>query len=178
MSKAAVRAIKLFEHLSDTGTRGRITKKLLSGLLKLIHPRSKVVDDNLRLAYPNSPKQWRKDICSLMYENLAWTITEILALQRDPSQIFDWIKSVKNIEIADKRIKAGKGVVFMSAHFGHKMYVVAQGIHDRDISAYIDELRMNMGVETLPSDYSVQKYAHLLKEGNHIALLNDVAGVG
>ena len=176
MSKAAVGAIKLFEHLSDTGTRGRITQKFLSGLLKLIHPRGKAVDDNLMLAYPNCPQQWRKDIRSLMYENLAWTITEILALQPDPSKIFDWIKSVKNIEIADGLIDAGKGAVFMSAHFGnweimaswyaqytkrrgHKMYVVAQGIHDKDVSAYIDGLRRNMGVDTLPSDYSVQKYA-------------------
>lgn len=193
MSKAAVRAIKIFEHLSDTGTRGRITQKFLSGLLKLIHPRGKVVWENLRLAYPNSPKQWRKDIRSLMYENLAWTITEILALQREPSKIFDWIKSVKNIEIADKLIKAGKGAVFMSGHFGnweimaawyaqytkrrgHQMYVIAQAIHDKDVSEYVDGLRRNMGVDLMPSIYSVQKYAHLLKNGNHIALLNDVAG--
>ena len=193
MSKAAVRAIKLFEHLSDTGTRGRITQKFLSGLLKLIHPRGKVVDDNLRLAYPNSPKQWRKDIRSLMYENLAWTITEILALQREPSKIFDWIKSVKNIEIADKLIKSKRGAVFMSGHFGNweimaawyaqytkrrgrQMYVIAQAIHDEDVSEYIDGLRRNMGVDLMPSIYSVQKYAHLLKNGNHIALLNDVAG--
>ena len=193
MSKAAVRAIKLFEHLSDTGTRGRITQKFLSGLLKLIHPRGKVVWENLRLAYPNSPQQWRKDIRSLMYENLAWTITEILALQRDPSQIFNWIKSVKNIEIVDKLINSKRGAVFMSGHFGnweimaawyaqytkrrgHQMYVIAQAIHDEDVSEYIDGLRRNMGVDLMPSIYSVQKYAHLLKEGNHIALLNDVAG--
>ena len=193
MSKLAVSAIKLFEHLADTGVKGKVTQKFLSGLLKFIHPRAKVVDENLKRAYPEAPEQWRKDIRSAMYENLAWTITEILALQRDPSQIFDWLKTIHNIEIADELIAAKKGVVFMSAHFGnweimaawyaqytkkrgHQMYVVAQPIHDKDISDYIDSLRNHMGVDLLPTDYSVQKYAHLLKAGNHIALLNDVAG--
>ena len=195
MSKLAVQAIDIFRHLASTGTRGRIMQKFLAGLLKVIHPRGKVVDENLSLAYPDSPKQWRKDIRESMYDNLAWTITEILALQRKPSQVFDWVKTVRNIELADSLIDTKRGVVFMSGHFGnweimaswyaqytkirgHQMYVVAQGIHDNDISAYIDGLRKNMGVETLPSDYSVQKYARLLKAGNHIALLNDVAGTG
>lgn len=195
MSKLAVNAIKLFEHLADTGIKGRITQKFLAGLLKMIRLRGKVVDDNLRLAYPEAPSQWRKDIRSAMYDNIAWTITEILALQRDPSQIFGWLKAVHNIEIADDLIDSRKGAVFLSAHFGnweimaswygqytkkrgHQMYVVAQGIHDRDISAYIDGLRNHMGFDLLPSDYSVQKYARLLKAGNHIALLNDVAGNG
>ena len=195
MSKLAVNAIKLFEHLADTGIKGRITQKFLAGLLKMIRLRGKVVDDNLKLAYPEAPSQWRKDIRSTMYDNIAWTITEILALQRDPSQIFGWLKAVHNIEIADDLIDSRKGAVFLSAHFGnweimaswygqytkrrgHQMYVVAQGIHDRDISAYIDGLRNHMGFDLLPSDYSVQKYARLLKAGNHIALLNDVAGNG
>lgn len=194
MSKLAVNAIKLFSHLSDTGTKGRITQKFLSGLLKMIHPRSKIVDENLRLAYPEAPSQWRNDIRSAMYENLAWTITEILALQHDPSQIFGWVKTV-NREIADRLIAEKKGAVFMSGHFGnweimaawyaqytksrgHQMYVVAQPIHDKDISDYIDGIRNSCGVDLLPTNYSVQKYAHLLKAGNHIALLNDVAGTG
>ena len=195
MSKLAVNAIKLFATLADTGTKGRMTQKFLSGLLRLIHPRAKVIDDNLRLAYPEAPSQWRKDIRTAMYDNLAWTITEILALQHDPSQIFGWIKSVRGMYSIDRLIDEKKGAVFLSGHFGnweimaawyaqymkrrgHQMYVVAQGIHDKDISAYIDGLRNHMGVDLLPTDYSVMKYAHLLKAGNHIALLNDVAGNG
>ena len=195
MSKLAVNAIDIFRHLADTGIRGRITQKFLSGLLRLIHPRAKVVDENLKLAYPEAPSQWRKDIRTAMYDNLAWTITEILALQRNPSQIFSWIKSVRGIYSVDRLIDEKKGALFLSGHFGnweimaawyaqytkrlgHQMYVVAQGIHDKDISAYIDGLRHNMGVDLLPSDYSVMKYAHLLKSGNHIALLNDGAGNG
>ena len=195
MSKLAVNAIKLFTRLADTGTKGRMTQKFLSGLLKMIHPRAKVVDENLKLAYPEAPSQWRRDIQESMYENLAWTITEILALQRNPLQIFDWVKTTGNPEIADDLMDAKKGAVFLSAHFGnweimaawyaqytkkrgHQMYVVAQPIHDKDISDYIDSLRNHMGVDLLHSDYSVQKYAHLLKAGNHIALLNDVAGTG
>ena len=130
-----------------------------------------------------------------MYDNIAWTITEILALQRDPSQIFGWVKAVGHPEIADDLMDSKRGAVFLSGHFGnweimaawygqytkkrgHQMYVVTQPIHDRDISEYIDSVRNHIGFDVLPSDYSVQKYARLLKAGNHIALLNDVAGTG
>ena len=193
MSKLAVKAIKIFEPLCDTGTKGRLTQKFLSGLLKMIHPRAGLVDENLKRAYPEAPSQWRKDIRSAMYDNLAWTITEILALQRDPVKILDWVKTTGNPEIADELIDSNRGAVFLSGHFGnweimaawygqytkkrgHQMYVVAQPIHDKDISEYIDGLRNHMGVDLLPSHYPVQKYARLLKAGNHIALLNDVAG--
>lgn len=195
MSKLAVNAIKLFTHLADTGIKGRITQKFLSGLLKIIHPRAKVVDENLKLAYPDAPQQWRNDIRSAMYDNIAWTITEILALHHDPSQVFSWVKAVGKPEIADDLMDANRGAIFVSAHFGnweimaawygqyarkrgHQMYVVTQPIHDKDISDYIDSLRNHIGFDILPSNYSVQKYAHLLKAGNHIALLNDVAGNG
>ena len=46
MSKAAVAAIRIFEKFASTGIRGKITAKFLSGLLKLIHPRKQVIDDN------------------------------------------------------------------------------------------------------------------------------------
>lgn len=195
MSKAAVSTIKLFEKFADTGLRGKITQKFFSGLLKLIHPRAKVIDDNLKLAYPNSPEQWRKDIRSQVYENLAWTVTELLALQRDTSQAMNWVKKIHNLEIADTLLNHKQGVIFLSGHFGnwellaswyahyalskeHKLQAVFQGQKDKDISRYIDEIRENSKIEAIPKETSVQKFAHMLKDGAHIALLNDVAGVG
>ena len=195
MSKAAVRAIKIFENFADTGLKGRMTQKFFSGLLKLIHPRKKKALENLELAYPQSPEQWRKDICSSMYENLAWTMTEILALHREPSQILDWVTNLINPEILEDVLKSGKGVIFMSGHFGNweimaswyaqymkklgrKMYTIVQEIHDRDIAEYIDSLRTYTGINILPSTMSVQKYVRLLKDGGHVTLLNDVAGTG
>ena len=194
MSKAAVGAIRLFEKFASTGLRGRITAKFLSGILKLIHPRKQVIDDNLKLAYPHSPEQWRKDIRGQVYENLAWTVTELLALQRDPSQAFKWVKKVHNMELAEELLHDKHGVIFLSGHFGnwellaswyaqyalkhsHKLHIVIQEMHDADISRYIEQMRRNSKIELIPKTTSVQRFAHMLKDGAHIALLNDVAGI-
>ena len=195
MSKAAVKAIRVLQHFADTGLRGKLTEKFLSGLLKLIHPRAKVIDDNLKIAYPDSPEQWRKDIRGQVYENIAWTVTELLALQSDPSQAFDWVKKVHNLEIADNLRRKHQGAIFLSGHFGnwellagwyaqyslrqgYTFSIVTQELHDLDISRYIEEIRRNSKIELLPKETSVQKFAHMLKAGMHLALLNDIAGLG
>ena len=193
MSKAAVRAIKLFEKISGTGFRGKMTAKFFYGLLKLIHPRAKVVDDNLLLAYPNSPAQWRKDICGQVYENLAWTVTEVLAFQRDPAQAFQWVKKVHNTEVLDAVMNSGKGALFMTGHFGNwellgswvaqylaqngkTLHVLYQELHDQDISRYIHQTRERGKMAMLDKNASVMNLVRMLKKGACIAFLNDVAG--
>ena len=195
MSKIVVGAIRIFEKFASTGLRGKMTAKFLSGLLKLIHPRKQVIDDNLKLAYPHTPERWRKDIRGQVYENIAWTVTELLALQRDPEQAFKWVKKVHNMEIADELLADKHGAIFLSGHFGnwellagwyaqyalkhgHKLYIVTQEMHDKDISRYIERMRLNVKVELIPKETSVQKFARILKDGAHIALLNDIAGYG
>ena len=194
MSKAAVRAIKLFEKISGTGFRGKMTAKFFYGLLKLIHPRAKVVDDNLLLAYPNSPAQWRKDICGQVYENLAWTVTEVLAFQRDPAQAFQWVKKVHNTEVLDAVMNSGKGALFMTGHFGNwellgswvaqylaqngkTLHVLYQELHDQDISRYIHQTRERGKMAMLDKNASVMNLVRMLKKGEHIAFLNDVTGL-
>ena len=195
MSRAAVGAIRALQAFANTGLRGRMTASFLSGMLKLIHPRAKVIDDNLKIGYPDSPAQWREDIRGQVYENLAWTVTELLALQHDPSQVFKWVKNVRNLEIADGLLARNQGVIFLSGHFGnwellagwyaqyakkkgHSFCIVTQEQSDKDITRYIEEIRRNVGIDLIPKEMSVLKYAHMLKQGAHIALLNDIAGVG
>ncbi len=194
MSKAAVRAIKFFERFADTGLRGKITASFFSGLLKMIHPRKKVIDDNLALAYPESPERWRKDIRGQIYENLAWTLTEVLALQRDHSQAFSWVKKVHNLKLVDDLVDSGRGAIFLTGHFGNwellgswtaqylqkkgsALHVVYQELHDEDISRYVHETRERGKMLLLDKGVSVHKFAHMLKGGAFVAVLNDVAGV-
>lgn len=195
MSKIAVSAIKFFEKLPDTGIRGRMTAKFFSGLLKLIRPRSKVIDDNLKLAYPESSEQWRKDITGKVYENLAWTLTETLVLQQDNSQAQKWVKSVKNFEFSQELMTKNKGALFLTAHFGNwelygnwmaqqeikhgrKLYVIFTEMRDEDISRYVQNTRERGGMVMMNKDISVMKMSHMLKSGKHIAVLNDVSGTG
>ncbi len=193
--KAAVYAVKVFEALASTGIRGRITAKFFSGLLKLIKPRAKRIDENLRLVYPESSEQWRSDLRDKVYEGLAWTLTETLALQRDKTQAMHWVKKVHGLENVNKVLAGEKGAVFLTAHFGnwelmgswtaqylqsHKreFYVLFQDMHDKDLSDYLTKTREHSGMTMINKDVSVMKLAHLLKSGAFVAALNDVSGTG
>ena len=193
MSKAAVRAIRFFEGLADTGIRGKLTAKFFSGLLKMIHPRAKVIDDNLKIAYPDSNPEWRNEIRRKVYENLAWTLTETLALQKDPSQAQQWVKNVRGHDIFSGLMKRGQGAIFLTGHFGNwellgawtaqqelqhgrKLHVIYQDLHDKDISQYIHDMREKCGMFMTLKYESVLKLVRMLKSGEHVAVLNDVSG--
>ena len=191
--KAAVSIIKFFECLPSTGLRGKLTAGFFSGLLKLISPRAKLIDSNLKRVFPESSEDWRKKIRRGVYENLAWTLTEALVLKRDPSQAFQWVKQVKNIEIFNDVIKNKKGALFITGHFGNwelggtwaaqqalrlggRLNVIFQEMHNADISEYVRDMRNSNGMFMLDKNFSVMKLAHMLRSGEPVALLNDVSG--
>lgn len=193
--KAAVNVIKIFEKFASKGLSGKIETKIFSGLLKLTKPRAKVIDDNLKLAYPESSDQWRKNLRIKIYEHLALTMTETLVLQHDPKQALQWIKKVHNEEIFRSTLDRNKGVILLTAHFGSwellgvwyaqkaiendfRLRIVYQPAHDQDMAAYIRQTRERGGIIAFDKDISVQKYIKMLKSGAHIAILNDIAGTG
>ena len=47
-----------------------------------------------------------------------------------------------------------------------------------DVWGYVREIRERSGQVLLPKKMSVQKYAHMLKDGMHLALLDDISGTG
>ena len=192
--KAAVNAIQFFEHFANTGLRGNLTEKFFEFLLRAIKPRGNLILENLTRVYPNSPERWRKDIRSEVYKNLAWTLTETLALQRNHSQAWDWV-NVPNAKILNNLMRQNRGALLLSGHFGnwelgaswltqnaikhgHKMHVIYQAIHDPDINEYLIKMRENYGLVMIDKNISVMKIAHMLKDGAHIILLNDVSGDG
>ena len=115
---AAVRLIRFFQAIAHPDWRGRAVASFLSGLLKIIRPRAKRIDSNLRLIHPDWDKDRRREIQRGVYENLAWTVTELLALQRNEFQAFDWIKEVQGVEIFDSLLSSPQGAVMLTGHFG------------------------------------------------------------
>ncbi|MBQ7561638.1 MAG: lysophospholipid acyltransferase family protein [Synergistaceae bacterium] len=193
--KAAVTAIKFFESFANKGIRGQITAKFFSGLLKLIHPRAKRIDENLKIAYPESDSKWRKEIRRKVYENLAWTLTETLILQHDNKQVFNWVKKVHGLEIINNLLDENKPAILLTAHFSNwellgnfvalnainhnnKLHVLYTPMHDKDIDNYVLETLERGGMFMINKDFSVMKLIRMLKGGAHIASLNDVSGTG
>ncbi|MBR1487135.1 MAG: lysophospholipid acyltransferase family protein [Synergistaceae bacterium] len=161
-------------------------------MLRTIKPRGELILENLQRVYPDSSEIWRKDLRTKVYKNLAWTITETLAMYHDYKKVFDWVK-VPRANILNDLMQKNRGALLLSGHFGSwelgaswltqnaikhgtKMYVIYQTIHDPDIDKYLIEAREQYGLIMIDKGFSVMKIAHLLKSGAHIILLNDVSG--
>lgn len=193
--KAAVRAVRFFQALSHPDWRGQAVAGFLYGLLRLIHPRAKRIDANLRLVHPEWDRARRAEIRRGVYCNLAWTITEVLALQRDPVQVMEWISQVEGRDTMDGLLESPRGAVLLTGHFGNweaggswwsqllreqgrELYVIYQELHDPDLSATLTEFRERGGMRPLLKETSTLELVRMLRDGAHIAILQDVSWGG
>ena len=193
--KGAVRAIRIFQAMAAQGWRGRAIASFLYGVLRLLRPRGDRIDSNLRLVYPAKDRAWRAELRRGVYRNLAWTVTEVLALQRDHRQAFDWISEVEGEDILAERLKDPGGGILLSGHFGNwellgswfsqrfrergrQLYVLYQEIHDHDIAALVREYREASGMRVLPKEASTLDMVRMLRGGAWIGVLTDVSWAG
>ena len=188
--------IRVFQAIARPGWRGRAVASFFYGLLRLVGPRGRRIDSNLRLVYPEKDGEWRRAFRRRVYDGLAWTLTETLALQRDPGQAMDWVSPAEGEEVLDGLFNDGGGALILTGHIGNwellgswyaqtlrarldrPLYVVYQEIHDADIAALVREYRERSGMSVLPKETSTLEIARLLREGAHIAILADVSWVG
>lgn len=196
--KIAAWAVRFFEKLARQGWRAKAEYKFFYGLLKLIRPRSERIDLNLDLIYPEhkGDEAWHKEFKNKIYQNFAWDLAEIFAAQKDINQVSSWVKEVEGFDYIKNFLDdRNQGLLFMSGHYcswellaywysnlirahGGKLYAVAQNMHDKDLTAILNEYRAKAGITVLPKDISTFEIVKLLKKGAHIAVLNDVAWTG
>lgn len=194
--KASAWAVRTLQTLAAPGFRASLTASFLANVLKLVAPRGRRVLSNLRLIYPESTEAWRKDLRRRLYEHLGWMVTELLVLQRDPAQALSWVEEVRNPHYIETALAEGKGVLFLSGHYGnwellaawyaqylkkrdfHDFYIVSQTTRDKDIARLISEYRERSGIWLLPKQTSVLEMVKLLKSGKHVAALADISWLG
>lgn len=166
------------------------------GALNAFAPRKGRIDSNLRLVYPEKDQAWRTGLRRRLYEHLAWTVTELMILQRDTRQALKWVEEVQGASFMEAVFSQKGGALILSAHFGnwellgswsaqtfglqkgHPFHVLVQDIHDPGVSNLVQEYRGRSGLGTLPKDTPVPQLVRLLKEGARIAVLTDVSWVG
>jgi KDO2-lipid IV(A) lauroyltransferase len=196
--KLAIWAIEGLRAFTKRGWRASRVASLLTAILKLLAPRGKRILSNLSLVYPGSPESWRRDLRRRLYEHLGWTLTEILALQRDPAQSLHWVEETRNRRYIEKPLSQGKGVLFLSGHYGNwellaawhvqvlrsggldraPFYAVLRDSKDPDIARLIERYRRNTGIKLLPKSTPVLEMVKLLKSGAQIAILADISWQG
>ncbi|GHS95768.1 lipid A biosynthesis acyltransferase [Synergistales bacterium] len=194
--KAAACLIELCRKAAKRGWRANCEAAVFRALLNIIKPRGKRIISNLALVYPEKDGRARNDMRRLVYDHFGWMIAELLTLQRDVSAALDWVDEIQFPRYIEPAIDAGRGVIFLSAHYGnwelaaawyaqylkkrapHNFYIVSQSTRDPDISAIIDRFRANAGIKLLPKSTSTLEFVKLLKDGAHVAALADISWLG
>lgn len=169
---------------------------LLRNILQFVRPRGERILSNLALVYPESTEAWRRDLRRRLYDHLGWLVTEVLALQQDPSQALSWVEEVRNVHYIEGPLSEGKGVLFLSGHYGNwellaawyaqflkargsvDFHIVSQSTRDKDIARLIERYRENVGIHLLPKDTSTLEMIRVLKAGGHVAALADISWLG
>jgi KDO2-lipid IV(A) lauroyltransferase len=194
--KAAAWSLEGFRLFAKRGWRASCTASLLRGGLNLFAPRGKRILSNLALVYPESDGAWRANIRRRLYNHLAWMVTEMLALQRDPAQALEWVEEVHNFCYVEELLDEKKGAIFLSGHYGnwellaawyaqflkkrglHNYHAIVQNVKDKDIDRLITSYRRSAGVNTLLKQTSTLEMVKLLKGGAHISTMTDVSWSG
>lgn len=139
---------------------------LLSDLLwpvvyHVVRYRRRVVDTNLRNAFPEKSERERRRIARAYYRHMADLLVEALYnLRTTPPQIKRHYRLV-NREVVDRHYEQGRSVVLLSSHYNNWEYMVAginmlllhhgvgvgKPLEDQKIGKLITQRRMRFGDE-------------------------------
>lgn len=126
----------------------------------------------------------KRKLARKVFQHLGINLVEFLSLQYlTPQEINKWcyIKGEKNLTDA---IKQGKGVIFLSAHFGNweligarlasdGFQVVSPARPQDEFEKYIKRIRDEKGFKTLPVDEGLLPLLSFLKKGYIVCILSD-----
>jgi KDO2-lipid IV(A) lauroyltransferase len=148
--------------------------------------RRKVVEENLRLAFPEQSDAWRADTMRAAYEHLGREAAAILRLSKlDREAIIRRTVPIGWDEL-DEALAEGKGVMLVTGHYGNweiaAATVASRGVPIAAIirrqgnllvDARLDQLRNRLGVETVTQREAPSRVPRLLRKNRVIGIVGD-----
>ena len=101
--------------------------RMLGALLRAKGVRRKIVEQNLKIAYPNETESFRANILKKSYDNLGYLIFELLLLFGPMDRFVRKYGVIKGAEYWSEEKAKGKGVIFISSHLGNWEIMSATG---------------------------------------------------
>jgi KDO2-lipid IV(A) lauroyltransferase len=165
----------------------RVLAWLLSDVLPI---RRKVVDENLRQAFPQSTVVFRRQINREMWEHLLLMGCEMVHLHRKVHDT-NWRDYVRlaNVESQVRAFLSPRACVMISGHFGNfeaggflnglfgfRTYTIARPLDNPFLERWLTQLRQQYGQFMLPKWDVARQVAVLLERGENLALLGDQFG--
>jgi len=162
--------------------------EIAGDILRLLSKkREKITYDNLKNAFPEKSEDWINDIVKKSYRNLGIVLVEIPALKYFSKDYIAKYLKIENIEIVYEVLSRGKGLIFISAHFGNwelmaygvglladiSMLIVVKPQQNIYLDKILNDFRTMKTNSVVPMFNAARKMVATLKQGKSIALLVD-----
>src|ERR1700741_355932 len=148
--------------------------------------RRKVVEENLRLAFPERREEWIYATARAAYEHLGREAAAILRLSKlDRQAIIDRTVPV-GWDAMEDALALGKGVMLVTGHYGNweiaAATVASRGVPiaaivrrqgNRLVDARLNELRARLGVEIVTQNEAPSRVPRLLRRNAVIGIVGD-----
>lgn len=148
--------------------------------------RRKVVEDNLRHAFPERDEAWIRRTTLATYEHLGRESAAILRLGKlDRQAIIDRTVPVGWDEL-EEALAEGKGVMLVTGHYGNweiaaatvasrgtPIAAIVRRQGNRLVDARLDALRRRLGVETITQREAPSRVPRLLRRNGVIGIVGD-----
>lgn len=152
-----------------------------------VYPRLRCVGlRNLSIAFPNKTEQEKKKILREVYKNLGRQMAEFCLLPRYSLKNVDKIAVYDGFENFAAAEARGKGVLFITAHFGgweigsfvhslhgHPLNIVIRPLDNPYLNAMVDRYRTRHGNSTFPKQDFARGLLSSLKRGETVGILMD-----
>ncbi|HET6765140.1 MAG TPA: lysophospholipid acyltransferase family protein [Longimicrobiaceae bacterium] len=145
-----------------------------------------VVEENLRLAYPDATPEWIARTTDGCYAHLGREATAMMRLSKlDPQAVID--RTVPHgWDELDEALGEGKGVILVTGHYGNweiaAATVASRGVPigaivrrqgNRLVDARLNALRKRLGVETIYQSEAPSRVPRLLRRNGVVGIVGD-----
>ncbi|MGA9364297.1 MAG: lysophospholipid acyltransferase family protein [Bacteroidota bacterium] len=149
--------------------------------------RRTIAIDNLTHAFPEKNRDEIKRIALGAFRNYAISISELLWFPRlTPERLRKFVR-VLDVDLAEKMYSRGKGIVYISGHFGnweltalaaahftgYPATIIVQNQRNRLVDKVINGYRCIWGNSIVPMESSVREVLRQLSQGKTVAMLAD-----
>jgi KDO2-lipid IV(A) lauroyltransferase len=149
--------------------------------------RRKVVQSNLRLAFPQADEAWIERTVRASYEHLGREAAAILRLSKlDPQAVIERTDVTEDWPKLQAALAEGRGVLLVTGHYGNweiaAAAVAARGVPiaaivrrqgNRLVDERLDALRRKLGVETIYQSEAPSRVPRVLRKGGIVGIVGD-----
>lgn len=171
--------------------RLHIPAKIISFIFyNLLKIRRDVVFKNLRIAFPNKPDNELKLIAKKSYYHFSRLILEIMCIPKMSSEELQPLVQCSEVPELSKVYDKGKGLIFLTAHFGNweygaisvplqmgtVMYPIVKPQRNPYVTDWLKKMRETHGNKVISLGMSIREIYKVLKDGKLLGVVGDQRG--